>query len=425
MMKKILPFLLIFLSGCFLTKELSNLTGSSDDDPTYIKLSSAKQIELQSGELVDIYEEEEESANKLLAKLNKAKKKDNFPYEIRYVARVLPVEVSGLNVQANDIILKGKEAYVSYNYANELFKGAIQLIDVSDEDEPEIIEEIVFEQMDINTLYLDGNTLIFGGAANSEIYSQRSFVGVIENVKKPDVDDIEDSLIFFEHSYGVTAITKRGNNYYISVGAEDGKIYITDKNFNIETTLDKADVRDMEEYKNGAIAIKGTTDNSEDAKIMLIKNNSVVKELELNDFSSDYNKVTIEMYDKRIAFVGMSALGFQVYDVKDSDALDSVFTMANPDNDPKHVTNSVSYDKDLVFIANGEYGVRIVEIKDIDKNDAEFGEKLGFIDFQGLEDENDQNYSANHVAYKSDHLFVASGVGGVNIYTVDDDDDDD
>jgi hypothetical protein len=416
-MKKILPFLLLFLSGCFLTKELSNLSGSSDDDPVYIKSSSAKQIELKS-ETVDVYEEEDESASKLFT-LNKAKKIDDFEYEIKYVARVLPVEVSGLNVQANDIILKGNEAYVAFNYADEIFKGAIQLININDADEPEITQEIIFEAMDINTLYLDGNKLIFGGAANPDIYSSKSFIGVIENVNTIDIDSIEDSLTFFEHSHGVTAITKKGSDYHISAGAEDGKIYITDSNFNIGTTLDKADVRDMEEYKNGVVAIKGTTDNTEEAKIMLIKDNSVVKELELSDFSSDYNKATIEMYNQELAFIGMSSLGFQVYDISESDALTAVFSLDNPDDNSNHVTNSVSFDNKLVFVANGEYGVRLVDIKDVSKTDSEFGEVLGFIDFQGIEDESGQNYSANHVAYKSRYLFIASGVGGVNIYTVD------
>jgi hypothetical protein len=417
-MKKILPIFLIFLSGCFLFKQEEKLINSS----IYIKSSTAKQIELKPGQVVDIYEEESASQSKIF-KISKAKKKKDVDHEIKYVARVLPVDVNGLNVQANDIILKSSDAYVSYNYANELFRGAIQFIDVEDKDKPEITQEILFEEMDINTLYLDGNKLIFGGAANPAIYTSKSFIGIIENVKSFNVSDISDNLIFFSHSHGVTAITKKGSNYYISAGAEDGKIYITDKNFNIETTIDKADVRDMEEYTNGAIAIKGTTDNTEAAKIMLIKNNSVVKELGLTDFSSDYNKATIEMYNNELAFIGMSANGFQVYNISNDDALTSVFSLANPDSNPKHVTNSVSYSNKLAFIANGEYGVRLVEVKDATKTSSNFGEILGFIDYEGLTDSSSQNYSANHVAYKENHLFVASGVGGVNIYTVKSDDD--
>jgi hypothetical protein len=417
-MKKILPIFLIFLSGCFLFKQEEKLINSS----IFIKSSTAKQIELKPGQVVDIYEEESASQSKIF-KISKAKKKKDVDHEIKYVARVLPVDVNGLNVQANDIILKSSDAYVSYNYANELFRGAIQFIDVEDKDKPEITQEILFEEMDINTLYLDGNKLIFGGAANPAIYTSKSFIGIIENVKSFNVSDISDNLIFFSHSHGVTAITKKGSNYYISAGAEDGKIYITDKNFNIETTIDKADVRDMEEYTNGAIAIKGTTDNTEAAKIMLIKNNSVVKELGLTDFSSDYNKATIEMYNNELAFIGMSANGFQVYNISNDDALTSVFSLANPDSNPKHVTNSVSYSNKLAFIANGEYGVRLVEVKDATKTSSNFGEILGFIDYEGLTDSSSQNYSANHVAYKENHLFVASGVGGVNIYTVKSDDD--
>jgi hypothetical protein len=414
-MKRILPILMLFLGGCFL---LGPQEEQQTDTDINIKSSTAKKIELQPGSLVDIYEESSSSSSNIRFAINRAKTKKTIDYDIRYIARTLPVSVAGLDVQANDIIIKGNEAYVAYNYAGELFKGAIQIIDISNADEPEITQEILFEEMDVNTLYLDGNKLIFGGAANPEIYSNKSFVGVIPNVKSFSINQINDSLTYFTHSHGVTSISKQGSDYYIGVGAESGKIYITDNNFNISTTIDKADVRDIEEYTNGVVAIKGTTDNTEDAKIMLVKNDAVVKELSLDDFSSDYNKVTIEMYNNELAFVGMSALGFRVYDISENDEISSVFTLDNPDNDSNHVTNSVSFDNKLAFVANGEYGVRLIDIKDVSKSASGFGEVLGFIDFEGLEDESGQNYSANHVAYKSNYLFVASGVGGVNIYTV-------
>jgi len=47
--------------------------------------------------------------------------------------------------------------------------------------------------------------------------------------------------------------------------------------------------------------------------------------------------------------------------------------------------------------------------------DDTFAEVIGYFPFENLK-VGDVPYSANHIDYKNNYLFVASGVGGVNIY---------
>lgn len=420
-MKKILLIITVFLGGCFLLPE------NEEDKTIYLEKSNEKKIE-DKDELVDIYSEEieeNESSTSIKKALKRAPKKiENFKYNIKYVARVLPVNVDGVEVQANDIIIKGNKAYVAYNYAGEEFRGAIQIIDITNSEAPDILEEILFKEMDINTLYLDGNSLIFGGAANPLIYEYKSFIGKINNLSNIDLNDIQESFRIFKRSHGITAISKKGSNYYLSAAAKNGVIYMTDGNFNKVSEIEKADVRDMEEYKNGVIALKGTTDNQEEAKILLLENDKVTKEQIIDNFSSDYHKATIEVYDNTYAFVALSSLGFKVYDISTDDLSESVFTLTNPEGNDDYLTNSVSYDDKKAFVAIGEFGVRIIDVKNIGNKNSDFGSNIGYINFTELQNEAGENYSANHVEFRSKSLFIASGVGGVNIYTVSDGEDD-
>ncbi len=84
-------------------------------------------------------------------------------------------------------------------------------------------------------------------------------------------------------------------------------------------------------------------------------------------------------------------------------------------NDPaiKTNTNSVSADGNLLFTANGNYGFRIFRIKNGNFSETEL---VGFVPFDELK-AGEEYYSANHVTFRGNTLFVASGVGGVNVYT--------
>ena len=98
-------------------------------------------------------------------------------------------------------------------------------------------------------------------------------------------------------------------------------------------------------------------------------------------------------------------------------ALTSRFSAANPlTGDPLLLadTNGINYDSLVVFSANGNYGFRVFQT---DPGKTPFAAVIGYHDMRGST-YGGVHYSANDVAYRKGFLFVATGAGGVNVYTV-------
>lgn len=400
----ILTLTLILLLSCDL------FTGGSNELISEFELSEPGEVILK-GDTVTFYEEENEPTGKLAKTVKKEK---DIGYDVVLAAEIPSVSVEGDMVQANTIEITGSTAYVAYNYAGEPFRGAIQIIDISKKGEPEITEEIKLSSMDVNALYVDGSDLIFGGAADPDIWGFKSFIAWI-NTNNIDITDITASVTELP-SHAVTGITKRDGSFYVTVGAADGELIKLTDDFEEELSLNLPDGRDIEAYQNGVIVIAGTTDSEEDhGKVVLMPGNDTTRtEMEIIDFGSDYHKATIEIYNGTIGLLALSESGMKIMDL-DEEAM--VFEADNPDmTDGLPYTNSVSSDGDLIFSANGEWGFRVF---DVPGNDFDQTQLAGYYPFEGMTNDAGQNYSANHVEYKSNHLFVASGSGGVQVFTLD------
>jgi hypothetical protein len=338
---------------------------------------------------------------------------ENFEYTIEQIAQIDPTIVNGHTVQANDILIFGPKAYVAYNTAGPVFDGAIQVIFKLGK-KVFLTMEIQFSDMDIICLYRQGSEIIFGGMANPDVFEgKRSFIGRI-NLIRPKASDIADSIVFLS-SYAATGVTSYDDNVYVSLGAADGGIKILDKDMvPVQGTLDEPDIladdiRDIGNFDDGVIALAGTTDSdASTASLLILKDGALDNSIPIENFDSPEAKATVEVNDN-YAYLGLSAKGFQVYDMISEELL---FTCDNPDEDPLHVTNSISYNDNLIFSANGEYGFRVLDYTP----SASSAEIVGYYSFDGLMDDEGQNYSANHIAFRSKYLIVASGAGGVLFY---------
>jgi len=177
-MKKIVFILSIFV--LFASCDL--FTGPSGDNThPEIVISNNKEITMV-GDTVYFYEEEADSLGKTtaFAPIPMPRKKKDIGYDVVLAARIPSVMVDGFKVQANDIVIKGNKAFIAYNFAGEPFRGAIQVVDIKHKGKPEIEEEILLPSMDVNALYIDGDYLIFGGAADPDIWGEKSFIGKIK-----------------------------------------------------------------------------------------------------------------------------------------------------------------------------------------------------------------------------------------------------
>jgi hypothetical protein len=397
---------------------------TSPKDDRGITVSNDKRIEVRNDTVPIFVEEGKSWLSKRAAGMAQAPKKidslvagDGLTYDMIRVAQIMAVKVNGVAVQANDIVIKGNRAVIAYNTAGDDYRGAIQVVDITSPDKPVILDELKFATMDINVVDIDGNTLLFGGQGDPDLWGFISSVGKAE-LSSLNIDDIISSIVGMA-SYNTTGICRHGNNYYVGVGAQNGKIMKLGLDYSRADSIDIADVRHIDAYENGVISVAGTTDNaSKTGKIVITKDNDFHNPtiIALDNFESNYHKATIEVYEGKTALLGLSMCGFQVYDLKSTTR---VFLIENPQGTATVPANcnSVSTDGKLIFTANGGYGFRVF----CPKNSSFAGtELLGYYhpDVLTTSDESLNGYTANHIECKSNYVFVASGAAGVHVYSL-------
>lgn len=372
----------------------------------------------------------------------------NFDYEIFQVATIDPVVVGSVTTQANNIVIDGDTAVIAYNTAGAEFAGAIQVLDISNAVQPILVAEIPFPGVDITSINLGGDTLYFGGSISPDasFTSERSFLATLDltgldaadlQAESIDTDGVEFSSIGVNPTYFfTTGITRAGSSVYASSGAEPGAIFkmnadLTSPSELVESGADPNlfDIRDLGQYIGGFVALAGTSSadpaTPSDGRILVFRGDTIREVETIPDFGSSDAKATIEVYSFRYAFTGLSEAGFQVFYLwdRDSDILESIYTEENPEVawSTETATNSVTYSGDLVFTANGEAGFRVFKVTEFllgDRPGDDWLRKIGFVPFNETLQPSGDYWSANHVEYRDESLFVASGLGGVAVYRI-------
>jgi hypothetical protein len=392
----------ILNSGCLFNDPVRP---ESDKGVVY---SSDRVIAITSDTIV-FFEEAADNLSKIISNGNK--EVDNFEYIVTQVANVAAPVVNGTIVQANDILISGSTAVIAYCDAGINFSGALQVIDISNKTQPVITEEWKFSTVEINAVLIDGNVIVFGGAADPDVWGFKSCVGSF-TIGQSSAETVVQSMRSLP-SHALTAITQSGNNYYVSTGALHGKVVNLDKKLNSVDSVDMPDARDIDAFQGGICALYGTTDHAVRKGALVITGNDLLTKhiIEIDSFGSDYHKATVEIYAGQTALCGLSASGCTIIDLNTSMTL---FSIANPAITAPllSTTNSVSADANLLFTANGNYGFRVFRIRNSNFSQTEL---VGYYPFETMH-KNGIPYSANHIEFKSNYLFVASGVGGVNIY---------
>ncbi len=375
-----------------------------------------------------------------------------------YLARILPPKVDGNYVQSNMVLLStnGKKAFIAYNTAGDTFRGAIQIVNV---DALSLLlgitTEYKFSDMDINSIYLDGDTLFFGASQNPDNNSDfaMTFVGHISISNPESLATVKANMVRLNlnddlaalsprGSYAVTSITGTNSSYFISVGAYPGGILKVSKTL-VNNKLDIAnavftqysDVRSMTSFNTNLYALQGTDlgDGNTAAANgnVLLNNGSSWTPYSISDFGPAGYKATIDLYkdpsknENGLIFLGLSANGLKVMSMADSDgALTQIASISNPALSAASIaegylanTNSASYDSDFIFSANGNYGFRVFKNSNNGSNkitNPNF-QIVGYHNMQGLT-YGGVEYSANDSAYRNQVLLVAAGEGGVCVY---------
>lgn len=325
------------------------------------------------------------------------------------IAEVYPPVIEGVTLQATDVDIKGKKVYVSYNVRGDVFLGAVDVFSIDNPAQPALISNMSFNDSDINGLYLDKDYLYLAGARDD---TDLKTPAMLERITLQGGLLTESTDFLDLVSFAATDVTVASNNIYVTSGSEGGAVTLISKNnFTISETYAIEDARGVD-TKDGDIGVIAGTP----ARLMVFDDltDSPIYDFTLTGATIPFSKSTIEINRKK-AILGIGDGGTQIICLITGAVIESISPPLITGLDPGlTVTNSVSGDKDILFIANGEAGVYVAESEEkFDSKDCDTGslELLGYLQFS-------ENESVNHVAYKKDLLFIATGLGGLKILSV-------
>jgi len=328
---------------------------------------------------------------------------------ITLVAEVTPPEHDGTSLQATDVSIHGNKAYVSYNVRGETFLGGVDVFSIQDPDNPQLESSVVFTDTDVNGLYMDGNYLYLASAQEPVNIDSPA---LLERIQLQGGLPTNNSDIIDLASYAGTDVTVSSNNIYVTSGADGGAVTIIRKNnFAVQATYAINDARGVNVDGDEIAVVAGTP-----ARLIIFEDDidEPVFDYTLTGASIPFSKSTVEIAGGK-AIMALGDGGMQIVCIETGSVVETFEQPDIPDLDPSlTVTNAATADKKLLFMSNGEAGVYMAQSSDRFSSSGCDVDDLAMIGSLRFDDEQ----SVNHVAYKNGVLFIASGLGGLKICSI-------
>jgi len=396
-MKKF-PFLII--ASILLFGACSDETTVFEESNQDLKMESDETILIKSvsydkSGVLDIFDEQNLSGKSYLSSKNDIA----GDYPLTLVAQIdVPTFNGGLNLTASHVDVSGDYAYVSYNTAEDGYVGGIDIINISDPNNPRVTSRLYYTNADINAIRYDNGFIYIAGGVDSEksvTATSNSFVARLQAVNGRI--DLDAGIRYgFQEGYNATDIAVTTTEVLLTSGRE-GSI----------TIYNKSDLKPMKEasfmdlrsvaVKDNKIAV---LDASQGISILDGNLNSI-RDIPINSDFGENTKRTLDFSGENI-IVAEGSKGAGVYNSDTGTFLQYIPIMLNPDNvaGSDVVTNAIATNQEVVLMANGGAGLCLSEGQ---QNNTDL---VGIIQLEG---------SINYVASKDDYIFAASGKEGLQI----------
>lgn len=327
-------------------------------------------------------------------------------FALALVSEVSSPEFEGQKLRSTHVAVEGNYAYVSYNTEGDKYLGGIDVIDISDINNPRIAVSAKLPDVDVNAVHVDGNRLLIAGAADRDVYSDlaTSAWASYLTINNGLIDNNYD----FTSLHGPSAMDiiagKQGANYVVSGGSAGVLAKLNKQNGSIEISVSIPDLRSVRENGAKVIALSGTG-------VLKVYNQSLVHEKDITVQSNTAeSKRTMDLANN-MAIVPQGRQGFGIYNIQSGSLIkqhEIPNYVGNDSNlDPEDiVVNAVSVNNDKLFTANGGAGISVYSYA----NASGAANLLGSASFNGMD-----LTSSNFVISKDNYVFVASGRGGLKI----------
>lgn len=323
------------------------------------------------------------------------------------VGEVAAPVVDGRTVQANDVDIRGQRAVIAYNFAGDPFVGAVQVIDFSRPERPEVESEVLFASADASAVALQGSHLFVGLAVDDAAVTTPAVMQEFKLTGR----GLEASGGWVQlPSYAVTDLAVHGDDVLAGTGARDGGVTLVERHsMRSVAFMPNADVRGLDAAGRDVMCVSGG-----EAKLLGLgmPKLDVVSRTGVQGYKQEGAKGTLEVVSDR-CYLGAGDGGFQVRD--SSGAL--LGALSGGDLDARDgrpaVVNAVSIANHLAFVAAGPAGVQVVHLGRYrcDGRESDSPSSMRVLGELLFED----GASCNMVKSREDLLVVAAGNGGVKL----------
>jgi len=342
-------------------------------------------------------------------------------YEIYLRAEVDPPVYEGKTLQASHIRIVGNNAFVTYNRQGPEYLGGVDVFDVSDIENPVLIQSVIFPEKDISSIDVDAqgtgnnNFIYLTGAYNPE-YDQlglgspavverfnanksNMFMHLEEPRQYKDLPSFAGNDVRFNHSGNQVVYITSGSHGGLTI-LNHGMQFVRYESILYARSID-TDGQHLVVY------------SAEDNRLIVMNmDGDIQREITTGGehfIDGKYLEAkSIVRLRGNLVFVAAGTGGMEVYDINSGARLGSLprpVEFENADTPLNYVTNGVSVTEDFILVANGGSGIHIAELDDTKSNIAR---SLGKFMFE-------QGTSANFIEARDNKVFVATGKGGLKI----------
>ena len=331
---------------------------------------------------------------------------------LKLKAEVAPPTVGGQVLQATAVSIVGNLAVVSYGMVGSQYLGAVDVIDVSNKNQPVLVSEALFQNTDVFAVTTSGSNVYVAEATGDTGFASPAVFEIMQLQGNQLV--LAGNQRRGLSSFVATSVAAGASKAFATSGDAGGLFGLNPSTLAVTDSIALHDARWVTVSGGKVVVIQGTPGK---LTVYNESNMGLVGSWSFAGADIAESKSQADVAGGK-AFIAAGDSGVRVHSISTGLKV-GVVPRPNPDSlglSPSVVvTNSVAIDQDLMFISNGEAGVYLAQgSQAFSTTGSEVQQTItmrGKLRFGNLQ-------SVNHVALSSGTLIVAAGLGGIKIVQV-------
>ncbi|MGB0166311.1 MAG: hypothetical protein ACPF8V_05595 [Luteibaculum sp.] len=171
----------------------------------------------------------------------------SFGYYYLAVGELDAPAVWGGSLKSTCIEIEGDKAYIGYHIPGATYGGAIDVVDVSDPEDPQLLQTVLFADMDILSIKIDGLKIYAAGARDTEVLTHLSSAAAIAVTNLSLGGTLLHPIQYAEVPGNVaTSVDHTAALIYATTGNNDGGVVMVNKsNLQLVAQIDQENAKGL------------------------------------------------------------------------------------------------------------------------------------------------------------------------------------